>query len=62
MRKKQHLGKMDDPQYIKDNIDRLIEYKKAGYYIGVNLIITFETSKHPLNNKEIDAMIDRYLL
>ena len=53
---------MDDPQYIKDNIDRLIEYKKAGYYIGVNLIITFETSKHPLNNKEIDAMIDRYLL
>lgn len=58
----EHLGRMDDPQYIKDAIDRLIEYKKAGYYIGVNLIITFETSKHPLNNKEIDAMIDRYLV
>ena len=58
----EHLGKMDDPEYIADAMSRLAEYKKAGYYIGVNLIITFETADHPLNVKEIDAMIDRFLM
>ena len=58
----EHLGMMDDPEYFESAIRRLMEYKKAGYYIGVNLIITFETSEHPLNVKEIDAMIENFLL
>lgn len=58
----EHLGMMDDPEYFESAIKRLMEYKKAGYYIGVNLIITFETSEHPLNVKEIDAMIENFLL
>ena len=58
----EHFGMMDDPVYVKNAIEKIMEYRKAGYYIGVNFIVTFETSKHPLDLKELDTLIDRYLL
>lgn len=37
------------------------DYANAGYLQGKNFIVTFETSKTPLETKYIDALIKEYL-
>lgn len=53
----EHLGMMDSPSYSIDNIRKLQDYNNAGYLQGKNFIVTFETSKTPLDTKYIDALI-----
>ncbi|MBQ6089066.1 MAG: hypothetical protein IJK95_05870 [Firmicutes bacterium] len=57
----EHLGKMDDPAYVEDNIKKIKAYIKNGYTIGKNLLLTFETHACPLNINEIDDLIDKFL-
>ncbi len=45
----EHLGCMDDEDYVNRNIKKLREYEENGIYVGKNLILTFETSKQPFN-------------
>lgn len=56
----EHLGLMDDPAYIETFKKKLSTYASAGYYLGVNLIITTETSNHPIDVVYVDAMIEYY--
>lgn len=58
----EHLGLMDDPDYIENFKKKLSTYASAGYYLGVNLIITTETSGHPIDISYVDAMIEYYFL
>lgn len=57
----EHMGKMDDPAYVEDNIKKIKAYIKNGYTIGKNLLLTFETHACPLNINEIDDLIDKFL-
>lgn len=57
----EHLGMMDSPTYCIDNIRKLQDYTNAGYMQGKNFIVTFETSKTPLDTKHIDLLIKEYL-
>ena len=57
----EHLGMMDSPSYCIDNVRKLQDYANAGYLQGKNFIVTFETSKTPLETKYIDALIKEYL-
>lgn len=57
----EHLGKMDDPVYVEDNIRKIKAYIKNGYTIGKNLLLTFETHAYPLNINEIDDLIEKFL-
>ncbi len=57
----EHLGMMDSPSYCIDNVRKLQDYANAGYLQGKNFIVTFETSKTPLDTKYIDALIKEYL-
>ena len=59
----EHFGLVDDPEYMMAALRKIDDYIKAGYYPGINLIITYETREQPLtiiavNNKirEILAM------
>ncbi|MBO4494783.1 MAG: hypothetical protein J5752_02875 [Clostridiales bacterium] len=45
----EHLGLMDEEGYVNRNIKKLREYEENGIYVGKNLILTFETAKHPFN-------------
>ena len=58
----EHLGKMDDENYIAANIRKLDLYKKNGYLLGDKLIVTHETSKSPLNVKVLDFYIKTYFI
>ena len=53
----EHLGKLDDPKYVKKALKKLIEYAKYGIILGYNLVITFETKDDPLTILTIDETI-----
>ena len=57
----EHLGMMDDPEYVEDNLRRIEAYEKNDFFLGDKLILTYETSKRPLNSRTIERMISKYL-
>ena len=58
----EHLGKMDDPEYARTNVSRINYYEKNGVFKGDRLILTWETSKTPLDVKLVNQIIKHYLL
>ncbi len=58
----EHLGKMDDPGYVQDNLLKIRAYERSGYFPGDNLILTFETKNLPLDIRGIDRIINHFLL
>ena len=45
----EHLGRMDEEDYVNKNIKKLRAYEQNGIFLGKNLILTFESKKYPLN-------------
>jgi hypothetical protein len=58
----EHFGRMDDPKYSFDAIQKIQNYAARGYYLGTSLIASFETSKMPVRTNYIDEMIQQYLV
>ncbi len=58
----EHLGKMGDPAYCRDNLAKLHVYMRHGIVQGKNLIITYESSDIPLFTKDVDILIRQFLL
>lgn len=57
----EHLGMMDDEGYAEKNINKIFCYQRNGIFPGDRLMISYETRKHPLNQKDIILMIQKYL-
>lgn len=57
----EHLGRLDNPDYCRTNLNRLIRYIDAGYTIGEDVLITHEDSQNPLRTESIDEIIEKYL-
>ena len=53
----EHFGMMDDLNYVNTAIYKLNTYERNGIYLGVNLFLTYETSRKPLNVRALDEMI-----
>ena len=58
----EHFGMMDNEAYASKNIIKLNTYNQNGYYIGKNMIASFETSQNPLSSRFVKAMIEEYLI
>ena len=58
----EHLGMMDKPEYAEGAILKIRRYEASGYFLGKQLLITLESSNHPLGSKSIERMIREYLL
>lgn len=58
----EHLGMMDDPKYIEENMPKIQAYMKNGYLPGKNLILTFETKECPFDVRIIDDIAKQFLL
>ena len=58
----EHLGMMDDMEYVEKNMRKLEIYERNGYLLGEKLLITHETSKAPLSRSVLDSYIESYLL
>ena len=56
----EHLGLLDDSDYLEKIITKFIRYELNGFFPGDKLIITFETSRQPLNVKLVEYTIQKY--
>ncbi len=57
----EHFGLMNDSAYASQTAEKIMLYQANGYFPGKNLIISMETTEHPLSSKDIKRMIDTYL-
>ncbi|MBR7062559.1 MAG: hypothetical protein IKI42_05940 [Clostridia bacterium] len=57
----EHLGMMDDAEYLDKNLKKLKEYSFSGYHLGDRLLITMESRAQPLNIKAAELMVLRAL-
>lgn len=57
----EHLGLMDDMDYVGRALEKITVYGQNGILPGKNLILTYETAKYPLNQKMVHMMIEEYL-
>ena len=53
----EHFGRMDDAEYVEKVMSKLALYEKCGIQLGVNLFVTFETGKRPLNTRALDKLL-----
>ena len=58
----EHCGKMDDVEYTSNLTQRIADYSKCEILLGKNLIITMETGKTHLETKNVERMIQTYLV
>ncbi|MBR5597884.1 MAG: hypothetical protein IKW30_10810 [Lachnospiraceae bacterium] len=55
----EHFGMMDDIDYVNTAIFKLNSYERNGICLGVDLFITYETSKKAINVKALDQMLKK---
>ena len=58
----EHFGMMDDLSYVDRTMKKLELYEMNGLFPGDGLLITFESSAHPLNMKRFESLVQHYLL
>lgn len=56
----EHLGMLDDPDYLARNLRKIRLYEMNGYFPGQNLILSSETAYMPLDTRVIEQMITVY--
>lgn len=54
----EHLGMMDNPDYANNAIRKMNTYSANGLIVGKNLFTTMESSRHPLDIRTVDNLID----
>lgn len=58
----EHFGMMDNPEYSSKAIHKIEMYQNSGYWFGMNLLYTFETSSEMCDMRLLDTMIQNYLI
>lgn len=55
----EHFGMMDDAGYVETVMAKLNTYGKNGIYPGINLFITYESKRYPLDTKTLSSFLKR---
>ena len=55
----EHCGRMGDPGYVEDMVERSRKYTLAGICQGESLFYTFESAKFPLDVRVVSEMIEK---
>ena len=58
----EHLGRLGENAYCKDNLAKLHIYMKHGIIQGKNLLLTYESAERPLLTADVSILIKEYLL
>jgi len=53
----EHFGRMDDAEYVEKSMRKLRLYEKNGYFLGKELLLTFETSQMPFDSRNFENML-----
>lgn len=57
----EHLGRMDDPEYAKKTVRKLRTFRRNGFILGKNLLVTTECDGLPLDRKEVESLVKNFL-
>lgn len=57
----EHFGMMDDLEYNRKAILKVEAYQRNGYILGDKLLVTFETSKYPIDTRTLHRIIKKYV-
>lgn len=52
----EHFGRMDDPEYVQNVMQRLEWYRQDGIIVGDQLFITWETKDFPLSMRSAEQL------
>lgn len=58
----EHFGLIDDAEYRENAMRKVSIYEQNGIYLGDKLIITCESMERPLNVRELERKIEKYLV
>ncbi len=58
----EHFGMMDNSVYADKNVSKIDFYEQNGFFAGKKMIMTFETSSHPISSVIIKSMVEQYLI
>ena len=58
----EHLGRLDEHSYLEKNLHKLERYRQSGFQLCVDLIVSQDTGGNPLSEREIDRLIDNFLV
>ncbi len=56
----EHFGKMDDPSYCMKIGTKLRDFESAGIFPDVNLIMTFESKRYPMNISQLEGIVEQW--
>lgn len=57
----EHFGRMDDPEYAKRVVRKLRTFRRNGFILGKNLLITMESDGLPLDRKDVESLVKYFL-
>lgn len=57
----EHLGRMDDPEYVEEQVRKCRVYEENGFFEGENIIYTWETGSQPLTRVQLERKLGHYL-
>ncbi len=58
----EHLGMLDNSDYLRKNLKKIGLYESHGMVQGEKLLLSYEASTVPINMKEVDLIIQKFLL
>lgn len=58
----EHLGLIDNSDYRENALRKVSIYEKDNIFLGDKLIVTCESMEQPLNVRELERKIEKYLL
>lgn len=58
----EHFGMMDNSEYVEYVLRKIKTYETNGYKLGEDFVFSMETSIAPINTKQIELIIDNYLI
>jgi len=57
----EHFGMMDDPTYERNAFEKIKLYMASGYWLGRDLILTYEKRNMPLQEEVVDEIIKYFM-
>lgn len=56
----EHFGRMDDASYCMKIGTKLRDFESAGIFPGINLIMTFESKRFPMNINQLEEIVEAW--
>lgn len=57
----EHFGMMSDPEYLVKTLNKIETYAHNGFFLGENIIATFEGGNYPICTSLLDKIITTFL-